>query len=158
MPTRKTNAGLARNYDSYLANLKDSGRGVKSDKEADRLIKQANQTKAYIVFLNKQSSDGAISSVNRQDDLASLGSARIRALIEADRVAQLIDFRAGPDFMLEGNIADPKDRADGENFGRAQSACCRCRCRWSNSGPRREAGRRPIRPGNGPAKPRRPGR
>ncbi len=31
-------------------------RGVKSDKEADRLIKQANQTKAYIVFLQKQSS------------------------------------------------------------------------------------------------------
>ena len=29
---------------------------MKSDKEADRLIKQANQTKAYIVFLNKQSS------------------------------------------------------------------------------------------------------
>jgi serine/threonine protein kinase len=54
--TRKANAGLARNYDKYLANLKDSARGVKSDKEADRLIKQANQTKAYIVFLNKQSS------------------------------------------------------------------------------------------------------
>ena len=54
--TRKANAGMARNYDSYLKNLKDSGRGVKSDKEADRLIKQANQTKAYIVFLNKQSS------------------------------------------------------------------------------------------------------
>ena len=54
--TRKTNAGLARNYDSYLAKLRDSGRGVKSDKEADRLIKEANQTKAYIVFLNKQSS------------------------------------------------------------------------------------------------------
>ena len=54
--TRKTNAGLARNYDNYLAKLRDSGRGVKSDKEADRLIKEANQTKAYIVFLNKQSS------------------------------------------------------------------------------------------------------
>ena len=54
--TRKANAGLAKNYDKYLANLKDSGRGVKSDKEAERLIKQANQTKAYIVFLNKQSS------------------------------------------------------------------------------------------------------
>ena len=54
--TRKANAGLAKNYDKYLANLKDSGRGVKSDKEADRLIKEANQTKAYIVFLNKQSS------------------------------------------------------------------------------------------------------
>ena len=31
-------------------------RGAKSDREADRLIKQANQTRAYIVFLNKQSS------------------------------------------------------------------------------------------------------
>jgi hypothetical protein len=54
--TRKANAALAKNYDSYLANLKDSGRGAKSDKEADKLIKQANQTKAYIVFLNRQSS------------------------------------------------------------------------------------------------------
>lgn len=54
--TRKANATLARNYDSYLKNLKDSMRGAKSDNEADRLIKQANQTKAYIVFLQKQSS------------------------------------------------------------------------------------------------------
>jgi serine/threonine protein kinase len=54
-PTRKANAGLARNYDSYLKNLKDSGRGAKSDKEADKLIKQANQTRAYLVFLEKQS-------------------------------------------------------------------------------------------------------
>lgn len=54
--TRKANAQLAKNYDSYLKNLKDSMRGAKSDKEADRLIKQANQTKAYIVFLQKQSS------------------------------------------------------------------------------------------------------
>ena len=54
--TRKANAGLAKNYDKYLANLRDSGRGVKSDKDAERLIKEANQTKAYIVFLNKQSS------------------------------------------------------------------------------------------------------
>jgi len=54
--TLKANAQLARNYDKYLANLKDSGRGAKSDREADKLIKQANQTKAYIVFLNKQSS------------------------------------------------------------------------------------------------------
>ncbi|MEO7364842.1 MAG: hypothetical protein ABIW03_00815, partial [Sphingomicrobium sp.] len=54
--TRRANAGLAKNYDRYLANLKDSGRGIKTDKDADRLIKQANQTKAYIVFLNKQSS------------------------------------------------------------------------------------------------------
>ena len=55
-PTRKANAQLARSYDKSLATLKDSMRGVKSDREADRLIKQANQTKAYIVFLNKQSS------------------------------------------------------------------------------------------------------
>ena len=54
--TREANAQLARTYDAYLANLKDSMRGAKSDREADRLIKQANQTRAYIVFLNKQSS------------------------------------------------------------------------------------------------------
>jgi hypothetical protein len=54
--TRVANATMAKNYDSYLKNLKDSMRGVKTDKEADRLIKQANQTKAYIVFLQKQSS------------------------------------------------------------------------------------------------------
>ena len=52
----RENAALARNYDKYLKTLKDSGRGIKTDKEADRLIKQANQTKAYIVFLQKQSS------------------------------------------------------------------------------------------------------
>jgi non-specific serine/threonine protein kinase len=54
--TRKANAQLARNYDKSLATLKDSMRGVNSDREADQLIKQASQTKAYIVFLNKQSS------------------------------------------------------------------------------------------------------
>jgi len=54
--TRKANAQLAKNYDKSLATLKDSMRGVNSDREADRLIKQANQTKAYIVFLNRQSS------------------------------------------------------------------------------------------------------
>jgi hypothetical protein len=54
--TRVATATMAKNYDSYLKNLKDSMRGVKTDKEADRLIKQANQTKAYIVFLQKQSS------------------------------------------------------------------------------------------------------
>jgi hypothetical protein len=53
---RKANAALAKNYDGYLAKLADSFRGANSDAEADRLIKQANQTKAYIVFLNKQSS------------------------------------------------------------------------------------------------------
>lgn len=53
---RKANAALARNYDKYLANLKDSMRGATSDRDADRLIKQANQTKSYISFLMKQSS------------------------------------------------------------------------------------------------------
>lgn len=53
--TRKDNAALARNYDKYLATLKDSMRGAKNDRDADRLIKQANQTKAYISFLTKQS-------------------------------------------------------------------------------------------------------
>ena len=53
---RKANAALASNYDKYLRNLKDSMRGAKSDREADRLIKQANQTKAYISFLMTQSS------------------------------------------------------------------------------------------------------
>jgi non-specific serine/threonine protein kinase len=49
------NAALARNYDSYLQTAKASMRGVSSDKEADRLIKQASQTRAYIQFLVKQS-------------------------------------------------------------------------------------------------------
>ena len=53
--TRKANAALAKNYDSYLKNLKDSMRGAKNDKDADRLIKQAKQTNAYLVFLQKQS-------------------------------------------------------------------------------------------------------
>jgi hypothetical protein len=45
------NAQLAKNYDKYLKTLKDSMRGIESDKEADKLIRQANQTKAYIQFL-----------------------------------------------------------------------------------------------------------
>jgi len=49
------NAQLARNYDSYLKTAKDSMRGVSSDKEADKLIKQASQTRAYLQFLVKQS-------------------------------------------------------------------------------------------------------
>jgi len=49
----KENARLAKNYDKYLATLENSGRGVRTDKELDQLIKQANQTKAYLVFLNK---------------------------------------------------------------------------------------------------------
>jgi len=50
----KENAALARNYDKYLANVADSARGAETDRELDQLIKQANQTKAYIVFLTKQ--------------------------------------------------------------------------------------------------------
>jgi non-specific serine/threonine protein kinase len=49
----RENAALAKNYDKYLKTLKDSGRGIKTDKEADALIKQANQTRAYIQFLLK---------------------------------------------------------------------------------------------------------
>jgi hypothetical protein len=49
---------LARNYDKYLANVADSARGATTDRELDELIKKANQTKAYIVFLNRQSSSG----------------------------------------------------------------------------------------------------
>ncbi len=54
--TQKANAQLARNYDKYLANVADSARGASSDREYDELIKKANQTKAYIVFLHRQSS------------------------------------------------------------------------------------------------------
>ena len=54
----RENAALARNYDKYLKTLKDSGRGIKTDKEADSLIKQANQTRAYIQFLLKQDTSG----------------------------------------------------------------------------------------------------
>jgi non-specific serine/threonine protein kinase len=54
--TQKANAQLARNYDKYLANVADSARGADSDREVDELIKKANQTKAYIVFLQRQSS------------------------------------------------------------------------------------------------------
>ena len=49
------NVALARSYDANLKTLRDSMRGVNSDKEADRLIKQASQTRAYVQFLVKQS-------------------------------------------------------------------------------------------------------
>jgi serine/threonine protein kinase len=48
------NVQLARNYDAYLKTLKDSMRGIQSEKEAQKLLKQANQTRAYIVFLQRQ--------------------------------------------------------------------------------------------------------
>jgi serine/threonine protein kinase len=54
--TRKANAKLAKNYDKYLASLSDSMRGARTDREVDQLLKQANQTKAYVDFLYKQSS------------------------------------------------------------------------------------------------------
>jgi serine/threonine protein kinase len=50
------NVQLARNYDSYLKTLKASMRGIETEKEAQKLLKQANQTRAYIVFLQKQPS------------------------------------------------------------------------------------------------------
>ena len=49
----KENVRLAKNYDKYLATLENSGRGTRTSAELDQLIKQANQTKAYLVFLNK---------------------------------------------------------------------------------------------------------
>ncbi|HJP70071.1 MAG TPA: serine/threonine-protein kinase [Sphingomicrobium sp.] len=52
--SNKQNAQMAKNYDKYLKTLKDSMRGVQSDKEADKLIKEANQTRAYIQFLLRQ--------------------------------------------------------------------------------------------------------
>lgn len=48
------NAQLAQTYDANLKTLRDSMRGVRTNAEADRLIKQANQTRAYIRFLMKQ--------------------------------------------------------------------------------------------------------
>ena len=48
------NAQLARNYDSNLATLRASMAGIKTDAEADRLIRQATQTRAYIQFLARQ--------------------------------------------------------------------------------------------------------
>ena len=52
----RENAALAKNYDKYLANVADSARGARTDREMDQLIKQASQTKAYLVFLQKQPS------------------------------------------------------------------------------------------------------
>lgn len=50
----RENAALARTYDSNLKTLRDSMRGIRSDREADRLISQANQTRAYVQFLARQ--------------------------------------------------------------------------------------------------------
>ncbi len=53
--TLKANAALAKTYDQNLAAIKDSARGLRSDREADRLIGQAKQTRAYVQFLLNQS-------------------------------------------------------------------------------------------------------
>ena len=45
---------LARGYDKYLKTLKASMGGIQTEKEAQRLLKQAQQTRNYIVFLNRQ--------------------------------------------------------------------------------------------------------
>jgi serine/threonine protein kinase len=48
------NVELARGYDKYLKTLKASMGGIQTEKEAQRLLKQAQQTRNYIVFLKKQ--------------------------------------------------------------------------------------------------------
>jgi hypothetical protein len=48
------NAAMAKNYDSNLKTLRASMRGIKSEKEADRLIKQAILTRSYVKFLANQ--------------------------------------------------------------------------------------------------------
>jgi len=52
--SNRDNVQLAKNYDKYLKTLKDSMRGIQSDREAEKLIKQASQTRAYIQFLVRQ--------------------------------------------------------------------------------------------------------
>jgi serine/threonine protein kinase len=52
----KANAKLAKTYDDNLATIKASARGIGSDREADKLIAQAKQTRAYVQFLLNQSS------------------------------------------------------------------------------------------------------
>ena len=58
---RQANARLARDYDRYLVTARDSMRGVTSGREADRLIKEASETRAYLQFLVKRSTE----SLNR---------------------------------------------------------------------------------------------
>jgi len=53
--TLKANAQLAKTYDQSLASLKAAARGVRSDRDADKLIAQAKQTRAYVQFLLNQS-------------------------------------------------------------------------------------------------------
>lgn len=53
--TLRSNAQLAKTYDQSLAAVKAAARGVRSDREADKLIAQAKQTRAYVQFLLNQS-------------------------------------------------------------------------------------------------------
>ncbi|GAA4017455.1 hypothetical protein GCM10022280_15870 [Sphingomonas swuensis] len=55
----RSNAQLARTYDASLVRLKDVFRSVGSDRQADPLIRQARQTRAYLVFLVKRSTDAS---------------------------------------------------------------------------------------------------
>lgn len=47
-------ASTARSYDKYLKTLKASMGGISSEKEAQRLLKQAEQTRSYIALLQRQ--------------------------------------------------------------------------------------------------------
>jgi non-specific serine/threonine protein kinase len=47
------NVQTAKNYDKYLKTLKDSMRGIQSEKDAQRLLKQAEQTRGYIASLQQ---------------------------------------------------------------------------------------------------------
>ncbi|RST31728.1 serine/threonine protein kinase [Sphingomonas ginkgonis] len=58
-PLLQNNKRSAANYDKYLRTLKDSMRGVRSDSDANRLIAQAKQTRAYIVYLVNSSNAAA---------------------------------------------------------------------------------------------------
>jgi non-specific serine/threonine protein kinase len=48
------NVDTAKNYDKYLKTLKDSMRGIQTEREAQRLLKQADQTRGYIASLQRQ--------------------------------------------------------------------------------------------------------
>ncbi|WP_265530523.1 serine/threonine protein kinase [Sphingomicrobium marinum] len=53
--TRRANAERAEGYEDYLGTLSNSMRGVSTRAEADRLIRQAEQTRQYLVFLRNNS-------------------------------------------------------------------------------------------------------
>ena len=54
---RRSNMQLARGYDDYLAQLRSSMRGIRSDRDAERLIRDASRTRAYLQFLVKRSTE-----------------------------------------------------------------------------------------------------